>query len=96
MIYLYAIGTTGRRQKVGYSGDPETRLKKLQTGNPEPLLVHYAFPVDPTKARKLESYFHRQYNHRRVQGEWFDMSVDEVVGLMQHHEIMLETIQASL
>lgn len=96
MTYLYAIGTTGRRQKVGYSGDPESRLKKLQTGNPEQLLVHYTFPVDPAYAFKLEQYFHRLYNHRRVKGEWFDMSVDEVVGLMQHHEIMLESTIATL
>lgn len=96
MVFLYAIGTTGRRQKVGYSGDPEVRLKKLQTGNPEPLQVHYSFPVDPAHAFKLEQHFHRQYNHRRVKGEWFDMSVPEVIGLLQHHEIMMESIIPTL
>jgi hypothetical protein len=94
--YLYAIGTTGSQQKVGYSTDPDRRMKKLQTGNPETLQVHYRFQIDPTRAKAFEKHFHIQYNHRRILGEWFDMTVDEVIGLMQHHEIMMETIQANL
>lgn len=90
-MYIYAIGTTGRRQKIGYSNDPNARLKKLQTGNPETLQVHYVFEIDQRHAKKYESFIHREYGHKRIKGEWFDLSPEEVTSLMQYQEIMLES-----
>lgn len=94
--YLYAIGTTGFLQKIGYSIHPEKRLKKLQTGNPDVLILHYKFEIDTEKARLFEQNFHKQYNYKRLRGEWFKMSVEEVIGLMKFQEIMSETIINSL
>lgn len=90
-MYIYAIGTTGRRQKIGYSADPEVRLRTLQTGNPEPLQVQYIFEIDEKYARKYEKFIHREYGHKRISGEWFDMTPEEVASLMQYQEIMLES-----
>lgn len=95
-MYLYAIGTTGSRQKIGFSADPQQRLKTLQTANSEVLFLHYSFPIDPTVASRFERHVHVQHGHRRIKGEWFDMSPEEIVAMMQYHEIMAETITASL
>lgn len=91
-MYLYAIGTAGNKQKIGYSSDPERRIKTLQTGNSEQLSIHYTFKIDESVAAKFEKHIHREYNHKRLKGEWFDMSVKEVVSMMQYQEIMKDTI----
>ncbi len=95
-MYIYAIGTTGNRQKIGFSSNPDKRVKTLQTGNAEPLTVHYCFEVSESVAAKFEKHIHREYNHRRIKGEWFNMSPDEVITMMQYQEIMKDTISGKL
>lgn len=95
-MFIYAIGTSGSKQKIGYSRNPNQRLKTLQTGNPEQLLIHYQFEIDESVADKFEAYVHRQHNHKRLKGEWFEMTIDEVKSAMIFHEIMADTITAQI
>lgn len=95
-MYIYAIGTDEDRQKIGFSSDPQMRLKTLQTGNPEPLHLHYQFPIEESMAAKYEKYVHHQHSHLRAKGEWFRMTPDEVISMMQYHEIMCESVTAIL
>ena len=95
-MFIYAIGTTESRQKIGYSGNPEERLKTLQTGNPETLHLHYQFEIDEEIAEKYERFIHREYNHKRVKGEWFNMTPEEVKALLQYQEIMVESTRYRL
>lgn len=44
--------------KVGYSIDPPTKLKKLQTGNPVPLKLLHTIPG----SRRLEEALHREFS----------------------------------
>ena len=90
-MYLYAIGTTGNKQKIGFSADPVQRVKTLQTGNPESLKLQYYFEIDATTAKKFESYVHHEYAHKRLKGEWFEMTPEEAISALQFQEIMLET-----
>lgn len=55
--------------KIGFTdGDPEDRLRFMQTGSASPLeLVN----VIPGASRSVEGYFHRQFSHFRIRGEWF-------------------------
>lgn len=94
-MFIYAIGTKDR-QKIGYSKDPRTRLKTLQTSNPEELILHYAFPVNPKTVEKFEAHIHKEQNHKRIRGEWFTMDKKEVTNLMTFYEISTETIEAML
>lgn len=95
-MFIYAIGTLNTQQKIGYSKNPDQRLKTLQTANAEPLHIHYAFQVDESIAASVEKYLHRQYNHKRIKGEWFEMTPEEIIGQMQYHEMILESIQHQL
>ena len=95
-MFLYAIGTKGAKQKIGFSRDPEQRRKTLQTGNPEPLIVHYTFEIDDAKASKFETFVHKEYNHKRLTGEWFAMTPTEVIAAMTFQEIMKETTLSML
>ena len=94
IMYIYGIGTDGNQQKIGFSKDPEKRLKTLQTANSEELHLHYMFEVPKTYASRYEKYIHNEHNHKRINGEWFEMSAADLKSLLSYHEIMMEsTIQ---
>jgi len=90
-MFIYAIGTESK-QKIGVSSDTDQRLATLQTANSEDLTLHYCFEVDDKVAFKFEKYIHREQNHKRLRGEWFEMSSQDVVKLLTYYEIMKESI----
>lgn len=90
-VFIYCIGNQDSKQKIGFSHDVQQRLKTLQTANGEKLSIHYQFPVPSKYARKVEAYIHNQYRHKKLVGEWFQMSKEEAVLLLQYEEMMLES-----
>lgn len=68
--------------KIGITnGSPTKRLAMLQTGNHLQLSV-YAY-VSANDAREVEARIHQQYAHRRLAGEWFNLTPDEVERIIQ-------------
>lgn len=72
MVYfIEAVGVS--LVKIGFTdGDPETRLKQLQTGCPHPLRLKGAVRGDARRERA----FHDQFAHLRESGEWFRLTVE--------------------
>jgi hypothetical protein len=58
--------------KIGYSEDPEERLKQFQTGNPRDLEVMCEFECP----RSTESHFHKIFKPFHIRGEWYDRRVE--------------------
>lgn len=81
--FVYLIGPELGDIKVGYSGNPHRRLKQLQTGHPERLLIHYAkeFPTE-SAGRLVEGQVQKRLAGFRREGEWFDISVDATRNLI--------------
>ena len=77
MSYIYSIGPKNGPIKIGYSKSPEKRIGELQTGCPEKLYLHYTAKVDDNKAEIIEHLIHRANNHKRINGEWFDLSIED-------------------
>jgi len=75
-MFIYVIGTNDK-QKIGYSGDVEQRLRTLQTGNPENLKIHHTIEVPNKKARLVENKIHKEYAYLRIKGEWFSMKPEK-------------------
>ncbi|WP_052120442.1 GIY-YIG nuclease family protein [Amycolatopsis sp. MJM2582] len=75
--FVYVIGQVGSNVvKIGYSIDVSSRLKSLQTSNPNPLEVRWYTPGD----RRLEDALHLRFVKYRTNGEWFDFGhLDPVV-----------------
>lgn len=66
--YVYFIqGLCGGAIKVGYSVDPNKRLKELQTGYPDTLTILLMIPG----TEQTEKTLHRQFESSRLKGEWF-------------------------
>jgi len=76
-MFLYVIGTDESYQKIGFSKDVAKRLATLQTGNPNRLRIHHAEPVPEGRVRLLERKLHAELNHKRLKGEWFNMTPED-------------------
>lgn len=72
MIYYIACTATNRL-KIGYTnGEPEVRLKQLQTGSAADLLLMACHDGGLDDERHI----HAMFAHQRIRGEWFEMSED--------------------
>ena len=69
--------------KIGITnGSPSKRLAMLQTGNHLPLTV-YAF-MSVSEPKEVEARLHSQYGDRRMAGEWFNLTPQEVDRILEH------------
>lgn len=85
-MYIYAIGTE-TRQKIGFSKNPQARLKQLQTGNAEQLVLHHYIEVQDDRTRLLERFLHKDIGYKKLKGEWFNMTRQEAVDYLTFVEI---------
>lgn len=80
MSFLYIISASEAGPvKLGFSQDPEKRLRQLQTASPLPLRLFHVEEVEPDRVKIAEKALHRIIGHKRVKGEWFDVSVEEAI-----------------
>jgi hypothetical protein len=102
--YLYVIAgshATNGPVKLGFSADPDQRLLELQTGHPEPLIVHYREPINVERVRLYERLLHRDNHHHRLRGEWFNLTVQEAINYVifttiEYDLVPIETLQRQL
>ena len=81
MRYVYLINKEYTDEyKIGISNKPEKRLKGLQTGNSEQLIIYEKFPSE--FATKVETRLHRQYGTTRKKGEWFELTEEQASGFL--------------
>ena len=79
-MFLYVIGAvTDGPVKLGISADPDRRVCQLQTGHSQRLQVYHTEPVQPEKAHLFERLLHKCLRHRRIRGEWFNLSVEQAI-----------------
>lgn len=71
-LYLMRNGRNGMT-KIGISDEPRAREKTLQSEEPEIELLHHWMG-----SRTLERQLHEQFKSKRVRGEWFNLSSDDV------------------
>ena len=82
--YVYLL-TDGEFFKIGVTkGSIEKRIKKLQTGNPDNIaIVNYHHTEYPFK---MESALHSKYANKRINNEWFNLSLNDVTSFKQECE----------
>lgn len=75
--YVYVIEAIGtERYKIGCSSDPIFRQRALSSLSPFPLqLKHRVYSLN---ARDLEKMLHIKFQQKRLHGEWFALSEEEV------------------
>lgn len=72
-VYLFK---SGRYYKIGKTNNSVRRGKELRTELPEKLdLIHSIKTDDPSG---IEAYWHKRFEAKRMQGEWFDLNSSDV------------------
>ena len=73
MGYIYLIeDSNNNTYKIGVTkGEPEKRLKKLQTGNSSKLEIKYLYKCE--YPYRLESMLHNHYKQFNELNEWFSL-----------------------
>src|SRR6266540_2799107 len=71
-IWIYFIQSQATRLiKIGRSGNPAARIKSLQTGSPENLVLVGMIRVRRSQAELEEIGLHRRFVRLRHHNEWF-------------------------
>jgi hypothetical protein len=95
--FIYLICENGDNQlyKIGVTkSDISTRLKKLQTGNGNPLYCVYSFKSD--NPYKLEKMLHNHFSFGREEGEWFLLEkgdVDTFPELCRKYQTIIDSLK---
>jgi len=77
-IYLLKSEDNGY-YKIGKTINPEKRIKSLQTGNPEKIIIISKVNVESRFSSKIETAMHSQYSYAHKNGEWFDLDINDEV-----------------
>lgn len=78
--YLYIIGVEDKSQlKIGFSNNPEKRLKTLSTARPDTLILHFkSEPVATSRVRMIEKIIHHKLSCK-IKREWYSMNYEDIV-----------------
>jgi hypothetical protein len=71
--YLIQCETTGL-VKIGFSNDPNDRLRTLRIGSPTKLAIRGVLGG----GRDMEATLHARFAHRRSHGEWYALTPEEM------------------
>src|ERR1700722_11109275 len=74
-VYVFRHGSDDQF-KIGRTTKVEKRLKQLQTGSPKSLTVFDV--IETTDAKDGEAFLHRRLAHKRLIGENFGLTPDEM------------------
>lgn len=94
--YVYLINQVDTNNyKIGVSKNPasEGRIKNLQTGNHNELIIIYE--IKSKCYTTLEKTLHRGYSHKHLRGEWFNLEnpdtiIEEIIKTNNTLELLLE------
>ncbi len=82
--YIYVISASEQGPvKIGYSSNPTSRVRKLQTGHASKLKLYYEQVVATHEVRKMERQIHTNLGYLRTHGEWFNLNVKDAIAEVQ-------------
>jgi len=77
--YIYLIESTHGYYKIGLSRTPVQRIKTLGVKLPFPIKVQHLILTN--HMYKAEKVLHEQYATKRVNGEWFDLTENDIADI---------------
>jgi len=92
MKYVYLIrAQENGMYKIGISKDPKKRIKQLQTGSNEDLVLIESYPTEyPTK---IEIALHNKFSTSKKRGEWFSLGIAEEVDFISECDKIQKNIE---
>lgn len=77
--YVYLIKSSTGYWKIGHSKTPENRMKTF--GVMLPFEVEYEHLIPTTNMFMAETILHTKFSDKRVRGEWFSLTDDDVIAI---------------
>ncbi len=74
--YVYLLQSPTQAYKIGYSNDPDNRIKTF--GIQLPFEVEYIVLIETSDMVGLENQLHQRFADKCVNGEWFNLSDEDV------------------
>jgi len=73
---VYLVRAESGQHKIGWSIDPAARLLTLQTSSP--CRLRLVLEIETDYGPKLEGRLHQRFASKRLWGEWFSLSAEDV------------------
>lgn len=80
--FVYLLKNSENIYKIGVSKDVDKRIKQLQTGYSDDIVLVDKFLSE--YPFKIETYLHHRYQVENVKGEWFYLTNEDVNNFKQH------------
>lgn len=81
--FVYVAGTGRGPIKIGHSRNPRTRVSNISTSSPDTIVLFIVCELgSQNEAKAAEKNLHLHFRQHRLNGEWFDLSVDQVFSAM--------------
>ena len=74
--WVYVLDDGQGHYKIGKAKDLTRRVRDLRIQLPWPITVNYAF--QSTNYHQDERTLHQHFKHKRLNGEWFDLELDDL------------------
>ena len=85
VVYVIRQDQSKPRIKIGFTGDIESRLKQIQTGNPARCEVYALLKCKSKKhAMAIEADLHEKCEPHRTSGEWFTWGAINVIDMSKY------------
>ncbi len=83
-IYLVCSEINGQKlHKIGYTRRTiEQRIKEFKTGNASDIYLVDSFQSE--WGTKIEAQLHRIYKSKKIGGEWFDLTLEDIFDFKDH------------
>ena len=95
-FHIYIISTyTKGPVKIGFSHHPPSRLKEIQTGNPDKLSLCGSLSFNQKIVVELIEkiiHSHLKDNNVHLRGEWFNITVKTALSILQHFPLCRENL----
>ena len=92
MRFIYLIkNASNDSYKIGIGKNPKKRIKQLQTGNDDELLLIETYQSEIPS--KIEGILHRNYGSLKKRGEWFTLSLVDELEFTERCEQIEKNIQ---
>ncbi len=86
--YIYLIREEEKMFKIGFTKrDPIKRLSELQCANPRELILFNFFK---TSSMKIEKRIHKEFKHKKVNREWFNLSESDLACILDSEWRLIE------
>jgi hypothetical protein len=90
--FVYLLSDQNGNYKIGKTTSLDNRIKALNTQPPFELQL-IAFQKTSNNS-KLEADYHKKYSHKRLRGEWFKLTSDDVDETVKAFSVEMEKTDA--